>query len=31
MEIQRLHDGNLEEKKKLKLEFIKHVWGKIES
>lgn len=32
MEIKWLHDGNLKEKrKKQKLEFIKHVWGKIES
>jgi len=30
MEIKWLHDGNLEEEKQ-RLEFIKHVWGKIES
>lgn len=28
MEIKWLHDGNLEEKKKQKLELIKHVLGK---
>lgn len=27
MEMQWLHDGNLEEGKKQKLEFFKHVWG----
>lgn len=31
MDIKWLHDGNLDEKTKQKLEFIKHVWGKIES
>lgn len=28
METKWLHDGNLEEEKKQKIEFIKHVWGK---
>lgn len=31
MEIKWQHDGNLEDKKKQKLEFVKHVCGKIES